>query len=216
MMQTFMSWEVNIIVATNAFWMWVDKSDVRYVIHYDLPSSLENYLQEAWRAWRDWKDSNCIILYTSDDLDQNLQLNQLSQIKKGELQMLLKYIKYQFQQKGKKRIINSAKEFVKYAWRISGDFEEEYTNNKSMWETKIRTALWFLEKPFPKENDSCSDKKEPELCINCLKWKKFKWLEFLSFSMSFFVISMEVLSTSSKPFGTFEFSIKNNAINLFV
>jgi thermostable 8-oxoguanine DNA glycosylase len=48
-------------------------------------------------------------------LDQNLQLNQLSQIKKGELQMLLKYIKYQFQQKGKKRIINSAKEFVKYA-----------------------------------------------------------------------------------------------------
>lgn len=175
MMQKFMSWEVNVIVATNAFWMWVDKTDVRYVIHYDMPSSLENYLQEAWRAWRDWEDSNCIILYTPDDLDQNLQLNQQSQIKKREIQMLLKYIRSQFQQKGKNKILKSAKEFVKYSWRISWDFEEEYTKNKTTWETKVRTALWFLEKPFPKENESwfIERKFNKTRVFATAKWTKF-------------------------------------------
>lgn len=175
MMNKFMSWEVNVIVATNAFWMWVDKKDVRYVIHYDMPASLENYLQEAWRAWRDWKDSQCIILYTPDDLDSNLQLNQWSQLKKREIQSLLKYIRTQFQLKWKNSLMKSAKEFVKYSGWISWDFEDEYWKNKQTWETKVKTALWFLEKPLPKEKDSwfIERKFNKTRVFATAKWAKF-------------------------------------------
>lgn len=67
----FMSWNIDIIVATNAFWMWVDKSDIRLVVHFNLPWSLEAYYQEIWRAWRDWKMSICMIFYSY--FDKNIQ-----------------------------------------------------------------------------------------------------------------------------------------------
>lgn len=153
MMYKFMNWEVNVIVATNAFWMWVDKSDVRFVIHYNMPSSLENYLQEAGRAWRDQQNSRCIILYSSDDLDENLQLNNLSKLKKEELQKLLKYIKKEFQSKNKNTIVKSIRDLIKNSWWIWWEFEDWYISDRVTWDTKLKTALSFLEKPFPNEND---------------------------------------------------------------
>ena len=133
--ENFISGLNNIIIATNAFWMWVDKSDVRYVIHYEISSSIENYIQEAWRAWRDGEKSTCVILYNKSDLDKDFRLIKQSELDKKEISDLLRVIK---NNKFKSFFIWS-KELVRLA-----NIESEFDNA----DTIVKTALYILEKTW--------------------------------------------------------------------
>lgn len=136
-MDAFMNNEKEIIVATSAFGMGVDKDDVKSVIHYNISDSLENYVQEAGRAGRDEKiQAKCYILFNEQDLNKHFSLLQQTKINQKEIQQIWQALKYLSKYRKTKKISNSALEI---AQKAGWDTEIQEL------ETRVKTSVAALE-----------------------------------------------------------------------
>jgi len=133
--EAFINDEIQVIVATSAFGMGVDKANVKLVIHYDISDSLENYVQEAGRAGRDQSlEAECYVLFNDGDLDKHFLLLNQTKLSFSEIQQVWKAVK---------NITNSRSEICCSPLEIAREagWDEEVQDV----ETRVKTALQALE-----------------------------------------------------------------------
>ncbi|SHJ68759.1 ATP-dependent DNA helicase RecQ [Dethiosulfatibacter aminovorans DSM 17477] len=133
--EDFIEGNIDIMVATSAFGMGVDKSDVGLVIHYQISNSLENYVQEAGRAGRDQTiNAECFILYDDNDLNEHFNMLNQTKLSINEIGQVWKAIKDVT--RSRKNITQSALEIARRAG---------WDDNIYDLETRVKTAVTALE-----------------------------------------------------------------------
>ncbi len=142
--ENFIRGELRVIAATNAFGMGIDKSDVRLVIHADIPGSLENYLQEAGRAGRDRAQARCILLYTPEDVERQFGMSARSRLTQKEIQAILRSLRNLDKKKRKEgkpggEVIATPGEI------LSEDEDAGFERDSATDDTRVRTAVSWLE-----------------------------------------------------------------------
>ncbi|MDR2833726.1 MAG: RecQ family ATP-dependent DNA helicase [Streptococcaceae bacterium] len=181
--EQFLHNELDLLIATNAFGMGIDKPDIRYVIHYHLSGSLENYLQEFGRAGRDGEKSLAILLYKKGDEkihhyfrnqtnEQQRILSLISQKTSEEINELLPTFP-EIMQKWIKANQNSQKSLEQLSHQI-----EEKQWDKFLQLNKMRDYIFlqacqrnFIQQYF---HDEITMQNEKECCLNCgLQWENF-------------------------------------------
>ena len=138
--QSFIDGDLRVIAATNAFGMGIDKPDVRLVIHADIPSSLENYLQEAGRAGRDQQQAHCVLLYDRDDVERQFGMSALSRLTRREIHGVLRALR------NLNRRDRCGGEVVASPGEILiADEDKDVRRDSTTDDTRVRTAVAWLE-----------------------------------------------------------------------
>lgn len=136
----FINGKTQVICATNAFGMGIDKENVRLVIHANIPGSLENYIQEAGRAGRDTKDAECVLLYSEQDIETQFKLGALSQLSQHDISQILRGLRRAKRSKDNEIVI-TAGELLRDEQVQTG-----FTTEDQMADTKVKTAIAWLER----------------------------------------------------------------------
>ncbi|MCK6506076.1 RecQ family ATP-dependent DNA helicase [Myxococcota bacterium] len=141
--EAFIGGKHRIIAATNAFGMGVDKPDVRLVVHVDMPSSLEAFLQEAGRAGRDRKPATAVLLWAPGDAEGRFSLGATGDLSKGDLEALWRAIQHLpcVKDRGTERRVVTAAELL-HQEAVRGRFRPGEAGE----ETRVKAGVNWLER----------------------------------------------------------------------
>ena len=160
----FVEGEIPVICATNAFGMGIDKENIRLVLHYDIPGSLENYIQEAGRAGRDLKPARCILLYDPEDVNMQFQMGALSEVKQKEIARILRALRRKKRNR-RGEIVVTSDELVR-----DEDLADLHELKPEFRDTKVKAAVSWLERAgFLKRNQNLTDVFQGKLLVDSLK-----------------------------------------------
>jgi ATP-dependent DNA helicase RecQ len=138
-LERFLDGSAKTVVATSAFGMGIDKPDIRLVVHYELPGSIEDYIQETGRAGRDGLPARCVLLYCERDLETQFFLKSKGRVVAEDVRFVFKALRAR------------ARRFGSALWVVPEDlFAEERLDLELDWErddlvTKTRLVLHHLE-----------------------------------------------------------------------
>ncbi len=139
----FLSGEIAVVVATNAFGMGIDKPDVRTVVHAEIPGSLENYLQEAGRAGRDGDPARCLLLFADEDPERQFSLTARTRLERSDIETVLRALR-RMDQRGRRR--RSHAPVVATSGEILlEDREGDFVRDRVSDDNRVRTAIAWLE-----------------------------------------------------------------------
>lgn len=190
--EAFVSGKVPVICATNAFGMGIDKDDIRLVLHYQIPGSLENYIQEAGRAGRDLKPARCILLYHPQDVNRQFSMGALSELKRDEIARILRALRRKKRNQYGEIVITSD-ELLR-----DDDLADMQQLQAGVRESRVRTAVAWLERAgFLERNNNLNEVFQGKLLVSSLEEaqitmdrldlpenKRYLWLNILQYIMN--------------------------------
>ncbi|QYF94648.1 RecQ family ATP-dependent DNA helicase [Massilia sp. PAMC28688] len=138
--KAFISGQLRVIAATNAFGMGIDKPDVRLVVHADIPGSLENYLQEAGRAGRDRQHARSVLLYTADDVERQHGMSAASRLSRRDIQSVLRALRQLQRKKTRDQPLVATPGEI-----LQEDEDGKFKRDGNTDDTRVRTAIAWLE-----------------------------------------------------------------------
>ena len=143
--RSFHDGDIDVVVATNAFGMGIDKPDVRTVIHAEIPGSLESYLQEAGRAGRDGARAHCLLLFADGDPEKQFSLSARSRLERTDIQAVLRALRRLDQRRRRHHAHDEDAVVATSGEVLVEDRDGDFSRDSATDDDRVRTSIAWLE-----------------------------------------------------------------------